>query len=129
MRLCLWPDESSRGHDTAIDEILDSQDAWGFVAVTAGGAPARFAGISIRKTANSCESRPVPFLEGIWVEPRCRRRGVAMRLIKYIEGFLRVRGFGEIGSGSLIDNQGAHRAHKAWEFSETERVVYFRKTL
>jgi hypothetical protein len=65
MHLCLWPDESSRGHYTAIDEILDSQDAWSFVAVTAGGALAGFAGIS------------------------------------------------EIGSGSLIDNQGAHRAHKA----------------
>jgi aminoglycoside 6'-N-acetyltransferase I len=129
MRHSLWPDETMRGHNTAIKEISDSRDTWGFVAVTADGAPAGFAEISIRKAANGCESQPVPFLEGIWIEPRYRRQGIGAQLIGHIEGFLQARGFSEIGSDSLIENLDAHDAHKAWGFAETERVVYFRKFL
>src|SRR6266446_4713301 len=51
MRLSLWPDETARGHDAAIDEILDAKDAWGFIAEAAGNEPLGFAEISIRKAA------------------------------------------------------------------------------
>ena len=39
------------------------------------------------------------------------------------------RGFREIGSDALLDNEASHAAHRDWGFSETERVVYFRKAL
>jgi aminoglycoside 6'-N-acetyltransferase I len=129
MRRLLWPDETERGHDDAIDEILNAGDAWGFIAEAADNEPLGFAEISVRKAANGCESQPVPFLEGIWVEPRSRRRRVGARLIAHIEAFLAARGFRELGSDSLIENQAAHEAHARWGFSETERVVYFRKSL
>jgi aminoglycoside 6'-N-acetyltransferase I len=129
MRRLLWPDETAHGHDAAIDEILNARDAWGFIAETPDNEPIGFAEISIRKAANGCESQPVPFLEGIWVEPRSRRRRVGGRLIAHIEAFLTARGFRELGSDSLIENQAAHEAHARWGFSETERVVYFRKPL
>lgn len=72
---------------------------------------------------------PVPFLEGIWVVPQFRRRGISARLIAYLETFVAVRGFREIGSDTSIDNHASQAAHSAWGFSETERVVYFRKSL
>ena len=129
MRRLLWPNEAARGHDAAIDEILDANNAWGFIAEPLGNEPLGFAEISVRKAANGCDSRPVPFLEGIWVEPRFRRQRVGARLIRHIETFLKTQGFCELGSDSLIENQGAHDAHAGWGFSETERVVYFRKRL
>ena len=129
MRMLLWPDETARGHDAAIDEILDANDAWGFIAETLDNEPLGFAEICVRKAANGCDSRPVPFLEGIWVEQRFRRQRVGARLIGHIQTFLKTRGFCELGSDSLIENQGAHDAHAGWGFSETERVVYFRKRL
>ena len=129
MRRLLWPDENAGRHDSAIDEILGAKDAWGFIAETPDSEPLGFAEISIRKAANGCESQPVPFLEGIWVEPRSRRRRVGARLIAHIETFLKARGFRELGSDSLIENRLAHDAHAGWGFSETERVVYFRKSL
>jgi aminoglycoside 6'-N-acetyltransferase I len=129
MRTSLWPDETVRGHHAAIGEILAAKDAWGFIAETSENEPLGFAEISIRKAANGCESQPVPFLEGIWVEPQSRRRRVGARLIAHIEAFLTARGFHELGSDSLIENQAAHEAHARWGFSETERVVYFRKPL
>jgi aminoglycoside 6'-N-acetyltransferase I len=85
--------------------------------------------VEIRKAANGCDSRPVAFLEGIWVKPEYRRQGAASRLVQYAEAFLAGRGFRELGSDALIDNRASHAAHLAWGFSETERVIYFRKII
>jgi aminoglycoside 6'-N-acetyltransferase I len=71
----------------------------------------------------------VPFLEGIWVETELRRQGVGKALIEYAANFLVARGFSELGSDAEIDNHVSHASHRGWGFSETERVVYFRKTL
>ncbi len=84
---------------------------------------------AIRAYANGCESQPVPFLEGIWVNAQFRRQGIGAGLIKHIEAFLLARGFWELGSDTPIDNDSSQAAHLGWEFSETERVIYFRKTL
>ena len=126
MRHALWPEADQHASD--MERVLASPDEWAFLA-EAGGVPAGFAEISIRKFANGCETAPVPFLEGIWVEPEFRRRGIGRRLVAHVEAFVRARGFREIGSDALIDNGASHAAHAAWGFSETERVVYFRKGL
>ena len=129
MRLAIWPGCSPRWHAADIGEKLRDPEAWGFIAETASGRPAGFAELAIRKYANGCESSPVPFLEGIWVAPQFRRLGVARRLIAHIEAFVTARGFTEIGSDARIENTISHAAHARWGFSETERVVYFRKVL
>jgi aminoglycoside 6'-N-acetyltransferase I len=129
MRAALWPEESAAAHAKAIDELLAGSEAWGFIAEAAGGGAAGFAEIAIRKYANGCESAPVAFLEGIWIEPQFRRRGVAAQLIAHAEAFVIMRGFRELGSDTQIDNAASQAAHAAWGFSETERVVYFRKLL
>jgi aminoglycoside 6'-N-acetyltransferase I len=126
MQAALWPEESAAKHAQEIGGIAG--DYWGFVAEV-DGAPIGFAEIAIRNYANGCDSRPVPFLEGIWVAPQFRRRGLAARLLKHIEAFVTARGFCEIGSDADIGNLISHAAHRAWGFSETERVVYFRKKL
>lgn len=127
MRDALWPGCPLEAHAREIDEMLRGGDAWGFVAETGDGVAAGFAELAIRKYANGCTARPVPFLEGVWVKAEFRRQGVGARLIEYIEGFAAARGFREIGSDADIDNRISHAAHTAWGFSETERVVYFRK--
>src|SRR5262245_30509124 len=112
-----------------IRDFLAGPDAWSFIAETTDGEPAGFAEVALRPYANGCDTRPVPFLEGIWVEPRFRRQGLGAQLIAHIETLLAARGFREIGSDALIDNRVSHAAHRGWGFSEIERVVYFRKVL
>jgi len=128
MRRELWPAESDVSHATMMRQILAGDDAWAFIAEANNDRHAGFAEMAIRPYANGCESVPVPFLEGIWVEPQFRRQGVAAQLIRHIETFVIARGFREIGSDALLDNKISHAAHEAWGFRETERVVYFRKT-
>ena len=129
MRAALWPQDSAAAHAKAIDEILAGTDAWGFIAETASGDAAGIAEVAIRPYANGCDGLPVAFLEGIWVAPRFRRRGIGAQLIAHLEIFVVARGFREIGSDTPIDNLVSQAAHAVWGFSETERVVYFRKVL
>jgi aminoglycoside 6'-N-acetyltransferase I len=129
MRTALWPDEPLELHAREIEALLDGAAAWGFIAQAMDGAPAGFAELALRSYANGCKSRPVPFLEGIWVAEPLRRRGIGAKLIAHIEGFARARGYREIGSDALLANHASHDAHHAWGFAETERVIYFRKLL
>ena len=130
MRAALWPDASADEHHKDIDAMLaGTTTGWGFIAEMRNVAAIGFAEITIRPFANGCDSRPVPFLEGIWVEPPLRRRGIGALLVKHVEAFVAARGFREIGSDVLIDNEVSHAAHRRWGFSETERVVYFRRLL
>ena len=129
MRAHLWPDEAPRAHAEAIETMLQDDDVWGFIAETSYVDAVGFLEVALRKYANGCESQPVPFLEGIWVDPRFRRQGVGARLLEYLEAFLTARGFREIGSDTQIDNHTSQAAHLSWGFLETERVVYFRKVL
>ena len=129
MRAALWPEDSLQTHAEEVDGLLGSEDFWAFIAETSDGAPVGFAEVAIRKYANGCITRPVPFLEGIWVKAEFRRQGVGARLIETAEAFLADRGFREIGSDAQIENRDSHAAHAGWGFSETERVVYFRKAI
>lgn len=129
VRAALWPEQTSQAHADAIDRLLADGETWGFVAQAPDGTVMGFAEIAIRKYANGCESAPVPFLEGIWVKAQFRRRGIGARLIEHAESFVKARGFREIGSDTDIANLISQAAHVAWGFSETERVVYFRKLL
>jgi aminoglycoside 6'-N-acetyltransferase I len=129
MRARLWPECSAAEHTTDIAEILGSDDYWGFLAETGDGAPAGFAEVAIRKYANGCETKPVAFLEGLWVAPELRRQRVGAQLVQHVENFVRRHGFREIGSDAIAGNDIAIASHRGWGFSETERVVYFRKAL
>jgi len=129
MRVALWPESSREAHAQELAEMFGSEDAWGFLAEAADGAAAGFAELAIRNYANGCTIRPVPFLEGIWVRAEFRRQGVGARLIAHVGAFAAARGFRELGSDAEIDNRISHAAHHGWGFTETERVVYFRKAL
>ncbi len=129
LRQTLWPEETAEAHAKWIDDYLGDSDLWGFVADTSAGAAVGFAEVAIRKYANGCETAPVPFLEAIWIKPEFRRRGIGKQLIRHIGAFLTARGYRELGSDADIENRLSHATHQRWGFSETERVVYFRKQL
>ena len=82
-----------------------------------------------RDYVNGCDASPVVFLEGIYVAPTYRRRGIARQLAERVAEWGRGRGLGEFASDALLDNTASHAFHSAIGFEETERVVYFRRRL
>ena len=93
------------------------------------GAPIGFAEVSQRAYGDGCDTAPVAWLEGIFVMPRYRQRGVGKLLVAAVEDWGRSRGLSELGSDAALDNLTSRLSHVLWGFDETERVVMFRKTL
>ncbi len=124
----LWPTstESELLKDLKHQLQSDKFIAW---AIWQDDSIIGFLELYIRSFANGCTSQPVPFLEAIWVDPKWRNKGVGRELLEVAEKWASSNGFDEMGSDADLDNITSHKAHEAWGFSETERVVYFRKAL
>ncbi len=69
LRAALWPEETAEQHACGLDLLLRGGSYWGFAAEASDGAAVGFAEVSVRPYANGCDSQPVGFLEGIWVDP------------------------------------------------------------
>lgn len=129
MRSRLWDRLSVEEHSADIERLWNGEKGNGYIAQTLDRTAVGFAEISIRDYANGCTAQPVPFLEGIWIDPGHRRTGIGRLLITNITDDLIVQGFHELCSDADIGNQRSHQAHNNWGFSETTRVVCFRKPL
>lgn len=127
-RAALWPEANAHADDIA--RILNTEDMIAFMAVNDTGEALGFAEASLRRDyVNGCETSPVAFLEGLYVDPAHRKTGVARRLVNAVADWGRARNCTELASDALIDNVVSARMHAALGFAETDRVVYFRKVL
>jgi aminoglycoside 6'-N-acetyltransferase I len=78
---------------------------------------------------NGTTSSPVAFLEGLYVVPDARRKGIGRNLVGAVVSWGLAAGCTELASDALIENELSHTVHRALGFAETERVVYFRRSL
>lgn len=130
MRVGLWPDEEGVADAGEMQAWLDDTRKQTLLALDAGGNAIGFAELALRHDyVNGTETSPVGFLEGWYVAPQWRGRGVGKALIAACEDWTRTQGCSEFASDALLGNSGSHSAHLACGFEETERVVYFRKRL
>lgn len=131
LRLALWPEGGAAAHLPEMGELLAAPDRYGqFVAYESDGRPAGLLELALRHDyVNGTDSSPVAFVEGIYVTPQARRRGVGRELMERAFAWARERGCTEIASDALLDNTTSHAVHLALGFVETERVVYYAKRL
>jgi aminoglycoside 6'-N-acetyltransferase I len=125
MRTALWPDQ------TEADMMMWLARADASVIVAEQG-PTRlcgFAEVGARSYADGCETSPVAYLEGWYVDADSRRHGVGAQLVQAVERWARSRGFRELASDTDLTNVVSQRAHERLGFSETERSVLYRKAL
>lgn len=129
LRLALWPDEDHEQMAREAPGMVGQPDMLVLLA-REGDAVAGFVEAGIRRDhVNGCQTSPVAFVEGIYVRPDYRGRGVARALIAAVKDWARAQGLRELASDALLDNAASHAMHRALGFAETERVVYFRKAL
>jgi aminoglycoside 6'-N-acetyltransferase I len=108
----------------------DSAAFRAFVAEDPQAGLLGFAEVAVRTDfVNGCEHRPALFLEGIYVRPEHRGRGVARALCDAAGRWGVEQGCREFASDVYIDDHDSLAAHAGLGFEETERVVYFRKPL
>ncbi len=130
LRSLLWPFLGLDQHMVECAAALARpEDRAAFIAHEEGKAIG-FAEASLRRDyVNGCETSPVGFLEGIYVETGWRNRGIARELVEAVKRWTLEQGCSELGSDALVDNHASHQMHNALGFEETERVVYFRQVL
>ena len=129
LRFALWPDADQERTTGEAPGMLVQPDLL-VLAAREEDAVIGFAEAAIRRDyVNGCDASPVVFLEGIYVRPEQRHQGVARKLVAAVEDWAQKKGLKELASDALLENGSSHAMHKALGFSETERVVYFRKPL
>ncbi|KVK72683.1 MULTISPECIES: aminoglycoside 6'-N-acetyltransferase [Burkholderia] len=131
LRCALWPHADDAAHARDIARQLGAPDRHAcFIASAADGAALGFAEVAVRRDyVNGCDTSPVLFLEGIFVAPAARRRGVARALCSAAAAWGEARGCAEFASDAPLENAASHALHRALGFAETERAVFFRKAL
>ena len=132
MRCALWPDHSEAEHRREVDryfagELREPLEV--LIAVDGAGTPLGFAELSIRAYAEDCVTDRVAYLEGWYVVPETRRRGVGGALVRAAEEWAIAQGCAEFASDALIENDVSAAAHKALGFQETVQIRCFRKVV
>lgn len=133
MRARLYPDPDPR----EIDDWFEAADKGGthlvgvavFVADRGDGSLAGFVEIGSRTYAEGCESTPVAYLEGGYVDPDVRRTGLGARLVHAAETWAITNGFCEMASDTELTNVISLQVHLALGYQEVERQICFRKRL
>lgn len=132
MRDALWPDYANTWHADEIQQFFAGKLKMPLAVLLAeddAGKPLGFVELSIRNYAEDCVTDRVAYLEGWYVIPGARRRGVGRALIAAAEEWGRQQGCTEFGSDAVIDNEISAAAHRALGFTETARIRCFRKPL
>ena len=130
MRQQLWPGHDAQEHLQEMDAILaKSTDQPVFLAFREDGTPCGFLEGGKRKYAEGCETSPVGYIEGWYVDMDVRRMGVGTALVEAMEHWARKHGLAEMGSDTWLDNQVSITAHTQLGYTEVERLAHFAKKL
>lgn len=130
----LWADAPIEAHRASLAPTLAGRPKSTlplviFVAEVAE-RPVGFVEVGLRSHADGCDpARPCGFIEGWYVEPEHRGRGVGAALIRRAEDWSRAQGCVELASDTWLDNEASLRAHRALGFEVVDRCVNFRKAL
>lgn len=129
MRKALWPECLDSRHELEIDQILSSNGIV-LIAESSSTGLVGFAEISIRRDhVAGTTTTPIPYLEGWYVDPAYRRKGIGKALIRSSENFALQAGFKELASDAEINNHTGIEIHNRLGFREVERTVHFIKSL
>jgi aminoglycoside 6'-N-acetyltransferase I len=133
LRHALWPDATEAEHQADIRQFLAGVAREPHAVLVASddrsGLLVGLAELSIRAYAEGCDTDRVAFLEGWYVAPEFRRRGIARALVAAAEEWATSRGCTEFASDTQVDNEISAAAHLECGFAEVGVMRCFRKDL
>lgn len=130
LRQQLWPQHSAEQHLNDGLDILASAKHISFVLLNDQQYMIAFVDAAIRDDyVNGCQSSPVAYIEGIYVEPQWRLKKCAKKLIRAIEQWGKANDCREIASDAALENISSQKMHQKMGFKITEKVVFFQKNI
>ncbi len=128
MRKGIWPDWSNEYLGINMDEVLASDNDLVIFACD-GDKPVGLTEVRIRDYGEGCETSPVGYLEGWFVDEEYRGQGVVGIMTQAAEDWVRGKGCTEIASDTWLENEPSIRAHVKMGYAEVERLVHYVKKL
>lgn len=125
MRLALWPDSEHK----EVEQFYKTPTWTTFVAEREDNKLCGFIEVRERDYAEGCETSPVAYVEGWYVDPDVQRQGVGRSLMQVAEAWAKEQGYTEIASDTWTQNEMSIEAHKSLGYKEVERIVCFVKGL
>lgn len=129
LALLLWPDHTYEEMKDEMKQLISDDNstiALALVDDTAVG----FAQCQLRHDyVEGTETSPVGYLEGIFVDERYRKQGMAKALLQYCEAWAKQKGCAEFGSDCELDNVQSLNFHLKVGFTEANRIICFCKKI
>jgi len=122
MCVALWP-------DLTVDEVLRMNHEGLFkneFLYLDNDEAAAFLSLSVRYDyVEGTDSSPVGYIEGIYVKPEFRRKGIAEKLIDHAKKWSLKYDCSELASDCTLDNVTSQAFHKSVGFEEANRLVCY----
>lgn len=128
MRHGLWPDAPDEYLDFDMDDILSSERDAVLMAFHDGQAVGMIEA-RLREYGEGCETAPVGYIEGWYVNDALRGHGIGAALVRAAEDWAREKGCTEMASDTWLENDVSITAHLKLGYEEAERLVHFWKRL
>lgn len=130
MRYALWP-QAEPPHEEEIDRFFrgESREPEAVIVAELHGELKGFTELSIRAQASGCVSDHIGYIEGWYVDPDARGKGIGRALIRAGEVWARSHGCSEFASDTDLDNEYSAGLHRLLGFEEVGQIRCFRKSL
>lgn len=130
LSLKLWEDAEEAELRIEFQQTLTSSKQKIILAKNSGQTLVGFAFISIRTDhVAGAEQPPTGYLEGIFIEPGYRKKGIAKKLVQLGETWLKKNNCTQMGSDTWLWNKESQEFHEKIGFREEERLVHFIKNI
>lgn len=130
LRQLLWDELNEQEHREEMHQIYGNPDTQlVLVAECETGEIVGFLEASIRPFAEDCVTDKVGYLEGWFVKPEFRKKGIGRALVEEAEDWARSHGCMEMASDSEISNELSILVHSRLGYKETSCLVHWRKEL
>ena len=112
-----------------LDHLMQNPMTPVFVAERQGGGLCGLLEAGTRPYADGCDTSPVGYIEGWFVDEDVRGTGVGRALVAAAEAWAREHGMHEMASDTAISNEAGLKSHLALGYKEIERVIHLAKEL
>lgn len=125
----LWPHHTAEEMLADFKETIQNENNTVFLCYD-NGNPIGFVQCGLRHDyVEGTSTRPVGYLEGIYVDPPYRKHGYAKRLLAACEAWVKEHGCSEFASDCELHNTDSLQFHLNVGFEEANRIICFRKSL
>lgn len=129
MRAALYPDGTRKELAGELARLSRHRKWRILMAFDGRGEALGLVEVYLRDFADGCVTSPVGYLEGWYVRPEFRKRGIGAALVKAAEAWARSKGCSEMASDAEAGNKVSLAAHQKLGYRPAKTLIAFAKKL